>query len=98
MPQFEMADLFPIVNKQRRLIQSVAECGMKKHPLENGFTVYLFFEELYVTGVQDVIVDAPDNLLLIHNVGRPVSRTVDRIEQKVLRDVDFEILLDVGPR
>src|SRR5437764_14917065 len=93
-----MADLLPVINQQRRLIQSVAEGGMKKHPFENGFTVYLFFQELYITAVQDIIVDASDNLLLIDNIGWPSSLAIDRIEPLVLCNVDFEILLDVSPR
>src|SRR5437868_6153231 len=92
-----MADLLPVIDQQRRLIQSVAERGMKKHPFENGFTVYLFFQELYITAVQDIVVDASDNLLLIDNVGWPGSLAVDRIEQIVLGNVDFQILLDVSP-
>ena len=97
MPQFEMTDIFSIVNQYGWFAEIISERGMIKHPVENRFTVYLFFQELYITAVYDIVVDASNDLLLIDQIRGSVPLPVDRIEQIVLRNVYFEKLLDVLP-
>ena len=66
-----------------------------EYPLENGFAVDGFLQELHITGMQDIVVDASDDLLLVDEIGGSVALPVNRIEQKVLRNVYSEELLDV---
>src|SRR4051794_6011895 len=95
LPQFEMADVFSVINQYGRFIQIIPERGVIKDPVEDRLAIYLFFQELYITGMQDIIVDAPDDLLLVNKVRRAVAMPVDRVEQVVLRNIYFKKLLDV---
>src|SRR5205809_8106385 len=96
MSQFEMANVLDVVNQYRRLAQVGSESGIVEHPVENGFAVDLFPQERNITGMQNIVVDAPNDFLLVDEISGAVPFSIDGIEQIVLCNVDFEKLLDVG--
>src|SRR5712691_4031308 len=71
---------------------------MINDPIQNRFTVDLLLQKLHIPSVQDIVVDASNDLLLIHEIGGASPFSIHRIEQIVLGNIYFEKLLDMLSR
>src|SRR2546428_9783487 len=68
---------------------------MVNDPIQNRFPVDLLLQKLHIPSVQNIVVDASDDLFLINEIGWTSPFSIHRIEQIVLGNIYLEKLLDM---